>query len=229
MHSINIKGNAAGVVAETQDMLRVRAQAGCGVGVHAGCCKVNNLLNKRHQVLHPPRTEAHGDTHMSVETNYTNIQTGHVHEHEQEHTNQTNVRAHECAHALTHQYSARVVHAYHAYPQCLLSDTVPIRTRTWTLRPPATLHRTLPWHTIPYQPQLGQAQVSRPATVVLGASMPEALAVVFAHNSTHRGKGLCDHGALAARSGIGGCFHKVFIGNRNVSHPKCKRPAQHGA
>ena len=35
----------------------------------------------------------------------------------------------------------------HAYLQCLLSDTAPIRTRTWTLRTPATLHRILPCHT----------------------------------------------------------------------------------
>ena len=34
----------------------------------------------------------------------------------------------------------------HAYPQCLLSDTVHIRTRTLTLWPPAT--RLLPYHSI---------------------------------------------------------------------------------
>ena len=35
-------------------------------------------------------------------------------------------------------------------PQCLPSDTVPIRSRAWTLRPPAILHRRLPYfHTIP--------------------------------------------------------------------------------
>ena len=34
----------------------------------------------------------------------------------------------------------------HACPQCLPTDTVPIRSRTWTLRPPAVLHRLLPYH-----------------------------------------------------------------------------------
>ena len=33
-------------------------------------------------------------------------------------------------------------------PQCLPSDAVPIRSRTWTLRSPAILHRPLPYHTI---------------------------------------------------------------------------------
>ena len=34
----------------------------------------------------------------------------------------------------------------HACPQCLPSDTVPVRSGTWTLRRPAILHRHLPSH-----------------------------------------------------------------------------------
>ena len=44
----------------------------------------------------------------------------------------------------------RTVWGKHAHPQCLLADTVPIRTRTWTLRPPATLpqNSTMPCHSL---------------------------------------------------------------------------------
>ena len=38
----------------------------------------------------------------------------------------------------------------YACPQCLPSDTVPIRSWTRTLRPPGIRHRHLPYHTIPY-------------------------------------------------------------------------------
>ena len=37
----------------------------------------------------------------------------------------------------------------HVRPQCMPSDTVPIRSRTWTRRRLVT-HRHLPYHTIPY-------------------------------------------------------------------------------
>ena len=36
-----------------------------------------------------------------------------------------------------------------ACPQCLHIDTVPLRSRTWSPRPPAILHRLLPCHTMP--------------------------------------------------------------------------------
>ena len=36
-----------------------------------------------------------------------------------------------------------------ACPQCLPSDIVPIRSWTWTLRPPDIRHRHLPYHTVP--------------------------------------------------------------------------------
>ena len=38
----------------------------------------------------------------------------------------------------------------YACPQCLPSDTVPIRSWTWMHRPPVIGHRHLPYHTIPY-------------------------------------------------------------------------------
>ena len=38
-----------------------------------------------------------------------------------------------------------------ACPQCLPSDTVPIRSWTWTLRRPDIRHRQLPYHAILYQ------------------------------------------------------------------------------
>ena len=38
----------------------------------------------------------------------------------------------------------------YACPQCLPSDIVPIRSWTWTLRPPDIRHRHLPCHAIPY-------------------------------------------------------------------------------
>ena len=34
----------------------------------------------------------------------------------------------------------------YACPQCLPSDTVPIRSWTWTLRPPVIRHRHLVWY-----------------------------------------------------------------------------------
>ena len=49
----------------------------------------------------------------------------------------------------------------YACPQCLPSDTVPIRNWTWTFRPPVIRHRHLPYH--------GCATVDAPSGYVLSS------------------------------------------------------------
>ena len=48
----------------------------------------------------------------------------------------------------------------YACPQCLPSDTVPIRSWTRTLRPPGIRHRHLPYHTMPCDATVGLQLVS---------------------------------------------------------------------
>ena len=85
------------------------------------------------------------------------------------------------------------------YPQCMLGDTVPIRTRTWTPRPPATpeefyhtiLYDDIPWACYRWHNQWLRLVLAIPHHTIPYRTAPHRTAPHHTHTHTHTWPARC--------------------------------------
>ena len=105
--------------------------------------------------------------------------------HTSPHT-QSRLVLHPCPCRVPHSYASMgVTRGWANMPtSSVLGDTVPTRTRTWTRRPSATLHRTLPYHTKPKACPLAVNNVARLDALRLAQSSADVLATTCSGGHT---------------------------------------------